>query len=195
MIAAAKRGVRAHGIEYNPDMVALSHRNAQEAGVTDLATFERADIFQSDFSKATVITLFLLPNLNVKLRPTLLDMRPGTRVVSNSFDMGDWQPDDRVDAGADCTSYCRAMKWVIPAKVSGNWRLDGGELQLVQTYQMLDGALTKDGAKWPISEARMDGAKIVFTAGGNRYIGRVVDGALEGTIEGGGAWRATRSTN
>ena len=90
VITAAKRGLRATGVEFNPDMVALSQKNAVAAGVTDRATFIRGDIFETDFSKATVLTLFLLPDLNVKLRPTILNMRPGTRVVSNSFTMGEW---------------------------------------------------------------------------------------------------------
>jgi hypothetical protein len=195
VITAAKRGIRALGIEYNPDMVALSQRNAKEAGVSDMATFVRGDIFEADFSKATVITLFLLPNLNVRLRPTLLDMKPGTRIVSNTFDMGDWQPDDRVDAGADCTSYCRAMKWVIPAKVGGKWRLPNGELQLTQTYQMLSGTLTLDGQDHPISEAKMSGESIAFTAGDKRYTGRVASGAMTGSIDGGGAWSAAYAAN
>ncbi|MDX2201624.1 MAG: class I SAM-dependent methyltransferase [Hyphomicrobiaceae bacterium] len=193
VITAAKRGVRAHGIEYNPELVALSERNAKEAGVDKLATFERADIFQSDFSKATVVTLFLLPALNVKLRPTLLGMKPGTRVVSNSFDMGDWEPDGRIEAGgSNCTSYCRAMMWVIPAKVGGAWRLGDGALQLTQTYQMLGGTLTRGRKVFPISSARMAGTSITFTAGGKRYDGRVDHGTMTGHTEGGGAWTATR---
>lgn len=192
VITAAKRGIRAHGIEYNSDLVSLSQKNAAEAGVGNLATFERADIFQSDFSKATVVTLFLLPTLNVKLRPTLLEMRPGTRVVSNSFDMGDWEPDERIEAGGDCTNYCRAMKWVIPAKVGGAWRLGNGELQLTQTYQMLSGTLRRGSQVLPISAATMVGANITFTAGGTRHIGRVAHGIMAGTTEGGGEWSAVR---
>jgi hypothetical protein len=190
VITAAQRGVQALGIEYNPDMVALSQQNAKEAGVTELATFIRGDIFESDFSKATVVTLFLLPTLNVRLRPTLLDMKPGTRVVSNSFDMGDWEPDARIDAGADCTSYCRAMKWIIPAKVGGNWKLGNGVLQLAQNYQMLTGTLTIDGKAEPISAAKMDGENIIFTAGGKVYSGRVADRAMKGTVDGGSSWTA-----
>ena len=94
VITAAKRGIKAHGIEYNPDLAELAKRNAVQAGVTDKATFAHGDIFESDFSQATVVTLFLLPGLNVRLRPTLLDMKAGTRVVSNSFTMGDWEPDE-----------------------------------------------------------------------------------------------------
>jgi len=195
VITAAKLGVRAHGIEYNGDLVELSKRNAQAEGVADLATFERADIFESDFSKATVVTLFLLKALNLKLRPTLLDMKPGTRVVSNTFDMGDWTPDDKIDAGGDCTSWCTAYKWVIPAKVGGTWRLGEGELKLSQTYQMLSGAIETNGKSVPISNARMDGAKITFTAGGQRYTGEVADGKMSGQTDGGQSWSATRKAS
>ncbi|MDP2410905.1 MAG: class I SAM-dependent methyltransferase [Pseudolabrys sp.] len=194
VITAAKRGTRAHGIEYNPDMVALSQRNAQKEGVTELATFVQGDIFKSDFSKATVITLFLLPTLNVQLRPTLLDMKPGTRVVSNTFDMGDWEPDDRIDAGGDCKAYCRAMKWVIPAKVSGTWRVGEGELKLTQKYQMLTGDLTVGGKAQPISDAKMDGSKITFTAGGRKYSGDVAEDKMSGQVDGADAWTATRTS-
>ncbi|MDX3925767.1 MAG: class I SAM-dependent methyltransferase [Shinella sp.] len=195
VISVARLGARAHGIEYNPDMVALSKRNAEAAGVTDRATFEQADIFESDFSKASVITLFLLPDLNVKLRPTLLDMKPGTRVVSNSFDMGDWQPDDTIDAGGDCTSWCTAYKWVIPAKVEGTWRVGEGELELTQTYQMLSGTFTQNGETTQISDARMDGTAITFTADGTRYIGQVNGATMTGTAEGAGEWSASRLQN
>jgi len=192
VITAATLGVRAHGIEYNGDLVELSKRNAQAAGVADRATFERADIFESDFSNATVVTLFLLKTLNLKLRPTLLDMKPGTRVVSNTFDMGDWTPDDKIDAGAGCTSWCTAYKWVIPAKVDGAWRLGEGELKLKQTYQMLSGTITANGKSVPISDARMDGAQISFTAGGQQYTGTVADGKMSGKTAGGQTWSATR---
>jgi SAM-dependent methyltransferase len=192
VITAAKRGARAHGIEYNPDMVALAKHTAEAEGVAGRATFAQADIFQSDFSSASLITLFLLPDLNVKLRPTLLDMRPGTRVVSNSFSMGDWQPDDSIEAGSGCVSWCRAHKWVVPAKVGGTWSLADGSLRLTQTFQMLDGTLTLSGQTLPISEARMNGAAIAFTAGGRRYNGQVAGTSMTGSVEGGGQWRASR---
>lgn len=194
VITAARLGVRAHGIEYNGDLVELSKRNAQAAGVADRATFERADIFESDFSNATVVTLFLLKALNLKLRPTLLDMKPGTRVVSNTFDMGDWKPDDKIDAGGNCVSWCTAYKWVIPAKVGGTWSLGEGELKLTQTYQMLSGTIATNGKSLPISEARMDGTKITFTAGGQRYTGEVADGKMNGQTAGGQSWTAARKS-
>ena len=188
VITAAKRGVRAQGVEFNPDMVALSRRNAQAAGVADKATFVQGDIFKTDFSKATVITLFLLPDLNVRLRPQLLNMKPGTRVVSNSFDMGDWTPDQEVSATTECSSYCRAMLWIIPAKVAGTWQTPQGDLTLSQTYQMLTGSLK--GA--PIANGKMRGDEISFTVGSNTYRGRVTGNRIEGTTSDGGKWQATR---
>ena len=116
VITAAKRGATAIGIEYNPDMVELSKKAAVSAGVTAKATFMKADLFESDFSKATVITMFLLPDINLKLRPKLLDMKPGTRVVSNTFTMGEWEPDQTASVTEDCTSWCTALLWIIPAK-------------------------------------------------------------------------------
>ncbi len=183
VIAAAKRGVKALGIEYNPDMVALSRKNAAAAGVTSLATFTNGDIFQTDFSSATVVTMFLLPSLNVRLRPTLLDMKPGTRIVSNSFDMGDWEPDQSAGAKGECTSYCRAMLWVIPAKVEGNWKLGDGQLVLQQKYQMLTGTLGGTA----ISDAKMNGDTITFKVGARTYSGRVTGNSMKGT-----GWAATR---
>ena len=142
VITAAKRGARAEGIEYNPDMVALSQKNAQAAGVADKATFRKADIFETDFSKANVITLFLLPQLNMKLRPTILNMRPGTRIVSNTFTMEDWTPDETQTVGGDCVSWCTAHLWIVPAKVQGAWDVAGrGTLTLNQTFQMVSGTL------------------------------------------------------
>jgi SAM-dependent methyltransferase len=194
VITAAKRGARAHGIEYNTDMVALAQRTAEAEGVAGRATFAQADIFESDFSSASLITLFLLPDLNVKLRPTLLAMRPGTRVVSNSFSMGEWQPDDSIEADTGCVSWCRAHKWIVPAKVAGTWTLDdASRLQVAQTFQMLEGTLTLSGKTLPISEARMNGTAITFTAGGRRYAGQVDGTTMTGSVEGGGQWRASRA--
>ncbi|MEH0295899.1 class I SAM-dependent methyltransferase [Agrobacterium sp. CCNWLW71] len=192
VVSVAKLGASAHGIEYNPDMVALSRRNAQEAGVANRATFAEEDIFQSDFSDASVITLFLLPELNVRLRPALLDMKPGTRVVSKSFNMGDWQPDDRVEAVKKCENYCRAFKWVVPAKVAGDWSHGEGQLSLTQNYQMLSGTLTNSGTLHAISEAKMDGTGISFSAGGVRYTGSVSGESMTVSSEGGVNWTATR---
>src|SRR5688572_2416686 len=104
VITAAKRGAHAEGIEYNPDMVELSKKNAEAAGVSNMAKFSKADLFETDFSKADVITMFLLPSINMKLRPTILNMKPGTRIVSNSFDMEDWEPDQK-ETIPDCPQW------------------------------------------------------------------------------------------
>ncbi len=126
VITAAKRGATAKGIEYNPDMVELSKRNAEKEGVSAKATFEKADLFQSDFSKAQVVTMFLLPTINMKLRPTILNLKPGTRIVSNSFTMEDWQADETATVDKDCTSWCTAYLWIVPAKVEGTWTMPAG---------------------------------------------------------------------
>ena len=127
VITAAKRGATAVGVEFNPEMVALARRLATEAGVSGKATFVQGDLFEADLSKATVITLFLLPDINERLRPKLLDLKPGTRIASNSFDMGDWQPDAKATSEG-CQSWCTVMSWVVPAKVEGSWTARAGHL-------------------------------------------------------------------
>ena len=195
VITAAKRGIKAHGIEYNPDMVELAKRNAAKEGVSDKATFAKADIFVSDFSQATVITLFLLPDLNVKLRPKLLNLKPGLRVVSNSFTMGDWKEDEKISAGGDCSSWCTAFLWIVPAKVAGTWKTSRGDLTLKQEYQMLSGSLVRGSSNAIIADAKMMGDQITFSAGGAQYTGRVNGNAIAGTYKGSGGsgdWSATR---
>ncbi len=199
VITAAKRGGKAYGIEYNPDMVELARRNAQKEGVADKAIFKQGDIFteasKKDYTQASVITLFLLPDLNVKLRPILLDMKPGVRVVSNSFSMGDWKEDDKITAGGDCTSWCTAYMWIIPAKVGGNWKTSRGTLNLKQEYQMLSGSLNNGNVSAIVSDAKMLGEQISFTAGGAQYTGRVSGNSIEGTYKAGadnGRWSATK---
>lgn len=193
VITAAKRGARAHGIEYNPDMVALSKRNAKAEGVEDRATFEQGDIFKSDFSKATVLTLFLLPDLNIRLRPTILDMKPGTRVVSNSFTMEAWAPDETIGARNGCKGFCTAFKWIVPAKVEGTWKLGDQELVLNQSFQMIEGTLNDGSAAQPISGGRLNGTQIAFTAGGAAYDGQVKGDTMSGTVDGRRPWTAKRA--
>jgi hypothetical protein len=190
VITAAKRGVRALGIEYNPDMVALATRNAANANVSDRATFVKADIFESDFSKATVITLFLLPQLNLKLRPKLLDLKPGTRIVSNSFTMEDWQPDETATVTDGCTSWCTALFWLVPAKVEGSWRLGNADLTLTQQFQKLSGSL----GGTPIAEGSLAGDRITFTVGTTKYTGQVAGNTMKGEATGGSGttWSAER---
>ena len=181
VITAAKRGARSEGIEYNPDMVALSQRNAKEAGVADRAIFRKADIFETDFSKAQVITLFLLPQLNLKLRPAILNMRPGTRIVSNTFTMDDWQSDQTETVGGDCVSWCTAHLWIVPAKVQGTWDVPGrGTLTLSQNFQMLSGTL----GSAQVSDGKLRGEEITFKAGGTTYTGKVDGNTMSLTANG-----------
>jgi protein-L-isoaspartate O-methyltransferase len=188
VITAAKLGLRAHGIEYNPKMVDVAVSAAKAAGVSDKATFEKADIFESDFSKADIITMFLLPWINEKLSPTLLQLKPGTRLVSNTFTMGEWQPDQTATVTEDCTNYCKALLWIVPAKVEGTWQLGEAELKLKQSYQMLSGTL----GPTEITEARMNGNEISFTVGNARYTGALDGKTMSGTVSGTKAkWTAT----
>jgi len=181
VITAAKRGARAIGIEYNPDMVEYARRSAQQAGVADRASFVKADLFETDLSKATVISLFLLPDINLKLRPKILDLKPGTRVVSNTFSMGDWKEDDRVDLSRDAgcnVSWCTALFWVVPAKVAGTYKVPQGEVTLKQEFQMLSGSLRTEGKTYAL-QGKVTGEDVVFVAGGKRYAGRFNGKTLE----------------
>ena len=181
VITAAKRGARALGVEYNPDMVALSRQNAQKEGAGSKAVFQQADLFTVDISKATVITMFLLPDINVRLRPKILTLKPGTRIVSNSFTMGDWKPDQtaNIDTSAGCDSWCTAYLWIVPAQVSGNWKLPNGEAHLKQEFQMLSGTVTADGRTTPIEGGKVAGDQVSFKAGGKQYSGKFATGKLE----------------
>jgi precorrin-6B methylase 2 len=188
VITAAKRGATALGVEYNPDMVALSQFNAKEAGVSAKATIVRGDIFEYDFSKANVITMFLLPSINMKLRPKLLDMRPGTRIVTNSFTMEDWEADESETVNDDCTSWCTAHLWIVPAKVDGTWQLPQGTLTIKQEFQNFSGTL----GSTEISGGKLNGANIEFSVGGQKYTGTVDGNSMKGTSGNGQSWTATR---
>jgi hypothetical protein len=193
VITAAKRGIKAHGIEYNPDMVVLAKSNAEKEGVADKATFVKADIFESDFSQATVLTLFLLTDLNIKLRPTILKMKTGTRVVSNTFTMGDWTPDDTVQAPPECSSFCKAYLWIVPGNAEGTWQAGETEFVLRQTYQVINGKVSTGNVTAPISGGRMIGDRIVFTAGETRYEGVAKGDVIDGISKAGGRetkWQA-----
>lgn len=188
VITAAKRGATAMGVEYNPDMVELSKRNAAAAGVTAKATFVKADLFETDLSKAQVITMFLLPSINMKLRPKILDLKPGTRIVTNSFTMEEWQADQSETVTDDCTSWCTAHLWIVPAKVEGTWQLGEGNLTLKQEFQMISGTLGNS----TIAEGRLRGDQIEFAVGNVKYTGRVDGKAMKGTTSSGASWAASR---
>jgi len=191
VITAAKRGAHALGIEYNPDMVELSKRNAAKEGVSDRASFVKADLFESDFSQAQVISMFLLSSINLKLRPKILDLKPGTRIVSNTFDMGDWKPDESATI-PNCNSWCTAHLWIVPAKAEGIWKLPQGELTLKQNFQMISGTLKNGNVVAPIN-GKLNGERISFTAGNASYTGRVNGDSMEGSV-GGAQWNATRTS-
>ena len=181
VITAAKRGARALGIEYNPEMVELSKRNAEKEGVAGKATFVKADLFETDFSQATVITMFLLPDINIKLRPKILSLKPGTRIVSNSFTMGDWKADEtaELNSAQGCNnSWCTALLWIVPARVDGTHKVPQGELVLKQEFQMLSGTL-RTGGKTLALQGKVNGEEIVFKAGGKEYHGKMNGKQLE----------------
>lgn len=193
VITAAKQfGVRATGIEYNPDMVELAKRNAQREGVSDKTEFIRGDIFATDFSKATVLTMYLLPYLNVKLRPTILNMKPGTRVVSHAFTMDDWAPDQ-----SDSTEGRTAYLWIVPAKVEGKWAIGNGSVEFKQKFQDIEGSYTtSDGMTYRLTHTNLRGDQISFNAGVASYTGRVSGPVMQGTMRPrpdaqGAVWSAT----
>ncbi len=179
VITAAKQfGVRATGIEYNPDMVELSKRNAQKEGVADRTEFIRGDIFVTDFSKATVLTMYLLPYLNLKLRPTILNMKPGTRVVSHAFTMEDWLPEQ-----TDSTEGRTAYLWIVPAKVEGNWKLGQGTLELKQKFQVIEGTYRVNDTTWRLTQTNLRGDQISFMVNGTAYAGRVTGPTMQGSMK------------
>ena len=195
IIAAARLGASGLGIEFNPDLVLLSRKLAAQAGVSDKARFIEGDMYQADVSRATVLALFLLPMNMAQLAPKFFNMAPGTRIVSNTFGIAGWEPDVRARLSTDCGDYCEALLWIVPGKVEGTWLLPDGNVTLMQSYQALRGTMTRRGTASPLSEARMLGDRITFTAGGITYTGQVKGNVMEGTAttpSGASVWRATR---
>jgi precorrin-6B methylase 2 len=182
VISAAKRGAYAVGIEYNHDMVELSIKNAEKEGVSHLTSFIEADLFEYDLSKATVITMFLLPEINLKLRPKLLELKPGTRVVSNTFTMAEWEPDYEVTTMENWNSWNTALLWIIPAKAGGTWKLDGDMLSINQEFQMIYGKLTSGDKSLNIKDGRLRGEEITFKINDRLYTGRVSGDRMEGIV-------------
>lgn len=181
VITAAQKGARALGIEYNPDLVELSRRAAAKAGVSSNATFVKADLFETSFAEASVVTMFLLPELNLQLRPKILSLKPGTRIVSNTFTMGEWEPDERADLAGHpgCTiSYCRVLFWLVPQQVEGTHNVAQGQLMLKQEFQMLTGTLKRGSATVKVT-GRVRGESIELSAGSKRYRGQMQGGVME----------------
>jgi SAM-dependent methyltransferase len=186
IVAAAKRGARGLGVEFNPDMVELSRRLAREAGVDKLATFAQGDMYTADFSQATVLALFLLPTNLDKLKDKFLAMPPGTRIVLNTFSVTGWTPDDTAHLSG-CDEWCEAMLFIVPARVEGRWRLGNATLTLTQEFQMVSGTIDAVGSVSAVTAGRLRGDAITFTAAGRTYSGRLVGDRLEGP-----GWVATR---
>jgi precorrin-6B methylase 2 len=197
VIGAARRGARGIGVEFNPDMVAHSRHNAEREGVADRVTIEQGDLFETDLSRATVITLFLLPSINMKLRPKLLELKPGTRIIGNTFTMEDWQPDETTrdeTKGQSCGFNCVAYLWVIPAKAAGTWQLPQGEMTLRQQFQMLSGTLRNGNESIPVA-GKLLGDRLTLSGRGIEYSGVVNGNAIEGTVKNGadsGVFKAIR---
>lgn len=185
IVAARKFGARSVGIEYNPDMAKHAQSNAEKAGVAGRARIIQGDIFATDFTQATVVTLYLLPALNLKLRPTILAMKPGTRVVSHSFTMDDWEPDETANMDGR-----RAYFWLVPTNVMGNWTVDSGaeklQLSFEQRYQKIEGQVTLSSTmQGGLRDARLRGSAIAFAFVDNNgmrrdFTGRVLGQRMEG---------------
>jgi len=204
-IAAAKKfGARSMGVEYNPDMVAFAQKNAQAAGVVGKAQIVHGDIFVTDFTQATVLTMYLLPSLNMRLRPQILAMRPGTRVVAHAFNMEDWEPDESSDVDGR-----RVYFWVVPANVAGRWavELSGGSgsekvsLNFDQKFQKIEGVAYLGSVLAGLREPKLSGFRISFAYVDSRgvrrdFTGRVTGATMEGSFrtDGGqeGRWSAAK---
>jgi SAM-dependent methyltransferase len=180
-IAAGKLGANAVGIEYNPDMAKLAQCYVQAEGLTGKTRIIQGDIFKEDFSKATVVTMYLLPELNLRLRPTLLNMKPGTRVTSHQFSMGDWEADETAEI-----DYRTAYLWIVPAKVEGSWTLreQGGTAQysinLTQKYQKVSGDISAGGNKQPLVGATLRGDELSFVFNDDKGVTRKLTGTVRG---------------
>jgi SAM-dependent methyltransferase len=194
VIAAARRGARALGVEYNADMVELARRAAAAQGVADRAAFVHGDMFEADLSRASVLALFLLPHNLRRLTPKFLRMKPGSRIVLNAFPIDGWEADEVGMADGECGNWCTALLYVVPARVAGNWRMPQGELRFAQHFQKLSGRLVSGGASTPLANLKLSGDRIGFTIGATHYAGRVNGGAMSGEANGErpGQWKAIR---
>lgn len=194
VIAAAKRGAQALGVEYNNDLVEYSRRAAEAEGVADRARFVQGDMYEADISRATVMALFLLSENLRRLTPKLLGLTPGTRIVVNTFGIEGWTAEETHKVEGDCDYWCVVLLYIVPARVAGIWRLPQGELKLEQNFQTFSGTLSSGGASTPIADGRLRGDQIRFTVGGAAYAGRVNGDTMQGDVKGAtsGAWAATR---
>jgi hypothetical protein len=181
VIAAAKKGINAAGVEFNPDLVEYSKRYAEREGVADKTNFVVADFFEYDLSKATVITMFLLSDLNRRLKPRLLELKPGTRIITNTFSIDDWNYDEKEDLDDTNVSWRTAYMWIVPAKVEGLWKFNGGEIELSQTYQMVSGNMKVGSESHQITDGILRGDVLRFTCNGVNYECTVNNSAMKVT--------------
>jgi SAM-dependent methyltransferase len=186
VVAAARRGARALGVEFNPDMVELSRKVAREASVEGRATFVQGDMYEADFSQATVLALFLLPSNLDKLKDKFLALKPGTRIVLNTFSVTGWKP-DAAEYLAVCTDWCGALMYIVPARVAGIWTMADATLTLTQDFQMVSGTVAGRGPVTSITAGRLRGEEITFTAGERTYTGLVTGDRMKGV-----GWTAMR---
>jgi len=194
VIAAAKRGVRGLGVEYDPDLVALSQKKAEEAGVADKAKFVRGDMFEADLSGATALVLFLLPANLERLKDKFLGLPAGTRIVNNGYKIPGWEEVETGHINGTCITWCTAYLYLVPAKVAGAWRLPAGELRFEQDFQALTGTLrTKEGRRLPV-QGSVTGERIRFSVGLDTYEGRVRGKEMSGNAAGAvsGFWKAAK---
>ena len=194
VLAAAERGATAVGVEYDAGLVQVSRRQAEDRGLSERASFIEADLFDVNLNDATVVTMFLLPDLNLKLRPTLLSLIPGTRIVSNTWDMGDWTADDTVQLDP-CPGFCTALLWIVPARVAGNWTSMGRTFTLKQEFQTISGVVTRNGQDLTILDGRLRGRFLEFRTERSQYQGQVSGNTIHGTISANGQtqnWTATQ---
>ena len=204
VIAAARLGARAVGVELEENLVAISQQKAEEEGVSDRTEFHATDLFEFDLSPATVITMFLLPDINYRLRPDLLELTPGTRIVSNTWDFGGaegdpdapgWLPDETVVLDP-CPTWCTSLLWVVPATVEGTWQLGESEMELEQQFQIVSGQLRFENRLIAVEQGRLRGSEITFEADGTHYTGTVDGPIIRGvakTLDGGSVnWQATQ---
>ena len=194
VITAAKRyGARGFGVDLDKRLVTLANRRAAQAGVAERAKFYAQDLHETDLSRATIVTIYLLPEVNLMVRPRLLQLAPGTRIVSHDYDMGDWPPDVSFVMDAPGKSVGRDHKskvfgWTVPGNAAGRWVWRDAELELQQNFQQLTGTLTAGGRKLMVEEAKMEGDRIRFTVAGAEgarqvYTGRLVNHAIDGDVE------------
>ena len=190
VIAAAKRGARALGVEFNGKLAGLARERAREAGMEDKARFVEGDMYEADISQASVLVLFLVEENLDRLAPKFLAMKPGSRIALNTYLVPGWTA-DRTEQIGECDTWCTAHLYIVPAKADGAWQLGEGTLTLRQIFQTLRGTLSRDGKTVEISEGRLRGNKISFLAGGARYESRVEGDTMTGATDG-KPWTARR---